>query len=132
MKKLIVGFCLFNDLDAAMKMGLEKFYPLAKEAGALVIQAHPFREICTPALPNLLDGLEIANTNLRHDDNNELAMQFANEHSHLIKTGGSDCHRPEDLGRGGILSDTLPKNDCELVKLLESEKYTVLTTNVDN
>ena len=122
---------LFNDLNDVMAMGLKNFYPLAKRAGALIIQAHPCREICTPAAPNLLDGVEVANAHARHENNNGLAEQFANEHRHLIKIGGSDCHRPEDLGRGGIISDTLPKSDSELAELLKSKKYTILTTNID-
>ena len=122
---------LFKDLNTVMEMGLEKFRPLAKEAGALIIQAHPFREICRPAMPSLLDGVEVANTHPRHENNNALAERFANENPSLIKIGGSDCHRPEDLARGGILSDTLPKNDEELAELLKSGKYTILTTNID-
>ena len=123
---------LLCDLDAVMKMGLKNFYSIAKNTGTLIIQAHPFREICTPADANLLDGVEIANTHARHKNNNSSAQEFAERNPHLIKIGGSDCHRPEDAGRGGILSDTLPKTDSELSTLLKSGKYSILTTNVDN
>ena len=121
---------LLDDFDKVLKMGLADFYPLAKAAGATLIQAHPYREWCTPAPSEHLDGIELVNTHPWHNSHNELASQLAKENPRFILTGGSDCHAPEHLGRGGILSDTLPRNDEELAELLKSRKYTILTTNI--
>lgn len=122
---------LLENMDEVLKMSLADFYEISKKTDALLIQAHPYREICTPALPCLLDGIEVENTHPWHNSHNDLARRFAEKNPQFILTGGSDCHNPEHLGKGGILTDTLPANDDELVKLLKSGKYTILTTNID-
>lgn len=122
---------LLENMDEVLKMSLADFYKLSKKTDALLIQAHPYREWCTPAPVEYLDGIELVNMHPWHNSHNELASQFAKENPQFILTGGSDCHDPEHLGRGGILSDTLPKNDKELAELLKSGNYTYLTTNVD-
>ena len=122
---------LFDDFESVLSMGLERFYPLAKEAGATLIQAHPCREACTPAPSHLLDGIEVCNTHPWHDNDNEASVQYAKENPHLITTGGSDCHNTEHLGRGGIITESLPRNDAELAELLKSGKYEILTIIVN-
>lgn len=121
---LIFGFepGLFYDPDSIMKDGLEVFSARCREAGALIIQAHPFRPPCTPAPPELIDGVEVANLNLRHESNNALALAYAKKHN-LLMTAGSDCHRPYNVGKAGILSPRLPKDSSDLADLIRSEQY---------
>ena len=121
---------LLENMDEVLKMSLADFYELSKKTDALLIQAHPYREWCTPAPSEYLDGIELVNTHPWHNSHNELASQLAKENPRFILTGGSDCHDPVHLGRGGILSDTLPVNDEELARLLKSDKYTIMTTNI--
>jgi len=113
---------LLAEPDHILRMGLKEFSSLARAAGALLVQAHPFRDWCTVAFPKYLDGVEVKNTHPRHDDHDAIAKVFAEEFD-LIQTAGSDCHRAEDIGRGGILSDTLPADSMELAELLRSRNY---------
>jgi predicted metal-dependent phosphoesterase TrpH len=50
-----------------------------------------------------LDGVEVFNGNPRADSQNGLALSYAKEHG-LLQNSGSDAHRPEDVGRGGLLT----------------------------
>ncbi len=111
--------------EEVFHMGIAAFAPLAREAGALIVQAHPYRKKCTPAIACYLDGVEVCNRNPRHENNNERAEEYAALQG-LLRTGGSDCHRQEDIGQGGILARTLPENGAELVRLLRSGEYTVI------
>lgn len=111
--------------EEVFHMGIAAFAPLAREAGALIIQAHPYRKKCTPAIACYLDGVEVCNRNPRHENNNERAEEYAALHG-LLRTGGSDCHRTEDIAQGGILAQTLPEDDAALVRLLRSGNYTII------
>ncbi len=52
-------------------LNLEEFYKLAKENGLVIIQAHPLRDgVCTPTF-DYVDGVEIINTNPRHENFDE-------------------------------------------------------------
>ena len=117
---------LLEDPEKLFTMGLHEFIQLSRKTDALLIQAHPFRSMCTPADVQDLDGIEIANLHPWHQSRNELAKALADTDKRLIRTGGSDCHATEHIGRGGILSDTLPRNDAELVQLLRSGNYRVI------
>lgn len=65
-----------------------------KESGALVIQAHPFREAAyidhIRLFPRNIHGVEIINAS-RKDEENQLANIYA-EHYNLLKFAGSDNH----------------------------------------
>ena len=67
---------------------------LMRESGALIIQAHPFREAWyidhIRLFPRHVDGVEIMNAN-RPDEENDLAKIYC-EHYGLIKFAGSDNH----------------------------------------
>ena len=93
--------------------------------GSIIIQAHPYRRGCTPAIACYLDGVEIINTNPRHDSRNERAAEYAEEFG-LIATSGSDCHRLEDVGLGGILAERLPSDSMEMTRLIRSRNYQLL------
>lgn len=116
---------LLSDPEKVFHMGIAAFAPLAREAGALLVQAHPYRKKCTPAFACYLDGVEVLNLNPRHDSRNDRAEEYAALHQ-LLRTGGSDCHRIEDVGAGGILSETLPEDTAAFVQLLRSGNYTII------
>lgn len=117
---------LLEDPEKLFTMGLHEFVQLSRKAGALLIQAHPFRPMCTPADLADLDGIEISNMHPWHNSRNELAKALADTDPRLIRTGGSDCHATEHIGRGGILSETLPKTEAELIQLLRSGNYKII------
>ena len=113
------------DPEKVFHLGIAAFAPLAREAGALLIQAHPYRKKCTPAIACYLDGVEVLNCNPRHDSRNDRAEEYAALHG-LLRTGGSDCHWMEDIGLGGILAEDLPEDAAGLVRLIREGRYTVI------
>lgn len=127
---LLYGFHhdLLANPEEIMQGGLPAFAEKYRSDGALLIQAHPFRKKCTPAAPQYLDGVEVYNANPRHDNHNNLAMAFAEENQ-LIKTAGSDCHRPGDQCRSGILTNTLPRDSFEFAELLRSGDYKLIISD---
>lgn len=68
---------------------------IMREAGALIIQAHPFREACyidhIRLFPRHIEGVEVYNAQ-RTDFENTLAEQYAKNYG-LIPFAGSDNHR---------------------------------------
>jgi len=82
-------------------LDLERFRALTSDREVLIVQAHPFRDGCSPAPARLLDGMEIYNGNPRHDSRNDRAARFARE-NRLLATAASDTHQPEDVARGGM------------------------------
>ena len=116
---------LLADPEKIFHLGIAAFAPLAREAGALLIQAHPYRKKCTPAIACYLDGVEVLNCNPRHESRNDRAEEYAALHG-LLRTGGSDCHRMEDIGVGGILAEELPEDAAGLARLIREGRYTVI------
>lgn len=125
---LLFGYsdALLADPNRVFTMGLEAFSRLVRAEGAVLIQAHPFRWMCTPADHRWLDGVEIRNMHPGHKSHNEKAEAYAARWPGMILTSGSDCHEPHHACRGGIVSSTLPEDEKALVALLRSGEYTLL------
>ena len=111
--------------EELFRMGIAAFAPLAREAGALLVQAHPYRKKCTPAIACYLEGLEVRNLNPRHENHNGWAEDYAAQFG-LLRLGGSDCHRTEDIARGGICAGSLPEDTFQLAALLRAGQYALL------
>ena len=97
------------------RLGLEGFRRLTADRGILIFQAHPFRPYMISASPDLIDGVEVYNGNIRHDSRNELALGYALE-NRLKMSSGSDAHRIGDQARGGIILPHRISNSKELVQ----------------
>lgn len=100
------------------------------EAGGLVIQAHPFRErayIKEPgALPcEVIDGIEVHNV-ANADDANQMAEEFAAEHSELILTSGADTHSAPSVTLGGIEFTERVRTERQLATMLRRRAYRIL------
>ena len=123
---LIYGFekSFLKDPESIFEMGIAAFSELCRKEHVFIMQAHPFRDGCVPAEACYLDAVESMNLNPRHENHNDLAHAFAQKHS-LPETCGSDCHRLEDRCRGGILSQTLPRDTFELAALLRAGDFSI-------
>ena len=117
---------LLAEPERVFTMGLEAFSKLARQSGALIIQAHPFRKKCAPADHRWLDGVEVKNLHPGHESHNALAQEFADRWPDLIRVSGSDCHERHHMARGGIRSETLPENEQELAVLLRSGNFSLV------
>jgi len=90
----------------------------------LLIQAHPFRGWGKAVSPQIIHGVEIYNTNPRHNNRNEKAQALCEKHPHLLPLCGSDTHQNDDLGKTGIqFNEVVGDNQtfCRLLKLREYE-----------
>lgn len=91
------------------KLDMREFCTLARESGAFVVAAHPFRQrpyikaICL--YPDCVDAVEVVNTSHTPDmPFDRRAEWYANEYN-LAKTGGSDNHFREQKQIGGIKTE---------------------------
>lgn len=116
---------ILKNPEEVFKMGIANFASIARGEGALIIQAHPYRRGCTPAIARYLDGVEVCNTCIRHDSHNERALAYAEEYG-LIQTAGSDCHRTEDIAKAGILTAHLPSDSMQMSRIIRSRNYELI------
>ncbi|MCF0117077.1 MAG: PHP domain-containing protein [Bacilli bacterium] len=86
-------------------MDIVDYCRLVKRAGALVIQAHPFREASYidrfTLIPHEVDGLEVINTSHKDPKYNERAKWLADSFN-LVGTSGSDTHSINNINYGGV------------------------------
>lgn len=117
---------VYQEAEHWLDMDLKCFYTEYRDR-LLIIQAHPNRRNSSkPADIFCLHGMEAVNTSPRHDSRNELTQRILVFHPWMIPTGGSDCHREEDAGRGGIVLDSRLRTEMELTERLRSRKYTLM------
>ncbi len=87
---------------------LPKVHQIVRDYGAVLIQAHPFRNLnCTPRSILDVDGYEVFNGHFCHLNFNEHALWLA-EARHALMTAGSDAHTLYDIGNGGVYEPDLP------------------------
>lgn len=113
---------LLADPEEIFRMGIAAFSPIARGQGALIVQAHPYRKKCTPAIACYLDGVEVRNMNPRHESYNDRAEEYAQQFG-LLRTAGSDCHRTEDIAVSGIFAQELPSDSLSMARLIRSRRY---------
>lgn len=116
---------LLADPETVFTMGIAAFSPIARGQGALIVQAHPYRKKCTPAIACYLDGVEVQNLNPRHENNNARAVEYAQQFG-LLGLAGSDCHRKEDIGVTGILTKELPSDSFGMMRLIRSRNFQLM------
>lgn len=102
----------------------DAFYRDAKADGLLVFQAHPFRNRMQIVKPDFLDGIEVFNGNARHDSRCETALHWAMKYR-LPMLSGSDFHQPEDLARGGIVTDRPIRTMADFMAVLREKRYSI-------
>lgn len=103
------------------------------ENGALVIQAHPFREAGyidhIRLFPRCIHGVEVDNA-CRNDFENSLALQYADNYN-LLHFAGSDNHVAHLRNRlSGMESDTPLNSEAEFVKRVFAGEFR--TFSLDN
>ena len=113
------------DYKKLFSMRPRDFSALAAEQGFLFYQAHPFRNNMKITAPELLTGIEIKNGNPRHDSRNDIAKLWAEKFG-MHKIAGSDCHRQEDVGVSGIVTEREVKDIKDLISVLLSDDYVII------
>ena len=105
--------------------GLAAFRAEVKLPDSVFIQAHPFRDVCTPADPALLDGVEVFNMHPNHNSRPALAALYAKENGLSLTTAGTDFHhvRPGYIAAAALRCRALPEDSFGVAKLLRSGDY---------
>lgn len=101
-----------------------RMYQMMHEQGYLVYEAHPFRPGRTRCNPKYIDGVEIYNGKTEKKLNDK-AYEWAQRTGRLM-VSGSDFHTPENLARGGIITDSPIRNNAELVETLKAQNFKMI------
>lgn len=109
-----------------LNMDQKELFDWCNQHGLIMIQAHPYRMICTILDERYMHGMEVANLHPGQNSRNDKAEKFASERD-FIKTGGSDFHFAGGEG-GGIILDRAPVDEKDLVQLLKSGNYQIIRT----
>ncbi|MBQ8782221.1 MAG: PHP domain-containing protein [Clostridia bacterium] len=101
-------------------------YEKVKSAGAVLVQAHPFRGYVRRAKPRFLDGVEVHNGKTKNPIENEKSLLWARGEGLEILTSGSDYHHPDSKISGGIETKEKIKTNSDLLRILRSGEYTLI------
>jgi hypothetical protein len=115
-------------------MNKRELLQMIMEAGALVIQAHPFREAGyidhIRLYPRSVHGVEIDNAN-RTAFENEMAKQYAENYG-LLTFAGSDNHGEiEQVEFAGMQSETPVVDELDFVKKVLGGEMTTFHKNME-
>lgn len=114
-----------NDLEEMYELipyGIENFYKVFKNDKRVIIQAHPFRDVCSRAPANSIDGIESYNCHPSHNSRIAVSAKYAEENKYLV-TCGTDFHHPGHEGLTGLLSENCIRDSFELAEVLKSRRY---------
>lgn len=106
-------------------MQCRSLVPRNTRAGAIVIQAHPYRYHCYPLQPGLTDGIEVYNYSHNSEYNTE-AEEYAAQYPEIILTSGADTHDADSVGFGGIATDERISDAQALIKVLRGGEYELI------
>lgn len=115
-------------MKETFEMGVWRFHEAVEKLGALVIQAHPFRQGMTVINPAVLDGVEVYNGSHTEPMYNMQAKYLCDIYTEkkLIRTSGSDHHNADQMPKGGIITDTPITSSKELCEYLRAGSYTLI------
>ncbi len=104
------------------------------ESGALVIQAHPYREASyidhIRLFPRHVHGIEVINSS-RNDFENNMAKIYAKNYG-LLEFAGSDNHcASEKKSLAGMCSETPILNEQDFVERVKDGKMSVFKLNIE-
>jgi hypothetical protein len=126
---LLYGFdwdFFYDHVDVYKHLPVEEFAALAHEHGFLIYHAHPCRSGNIPRGLAHLDGIEVYNGQVKHDNRNSQAYRLLEEHPHLQLISGSDFHQPDAEAKGGIITREKITSISQLTDVLRREDYTLL------
>jgi histidinol phosphatase-like PHP family hydrolase len=73
----------------------------------------------------MVDGMEVYNSNPRHEDFSERSEAVARENG-LSMIGGSDAHRDEDVAGSGILTEEKIETAEQLIRLVKEHRCEII------
>jgi len=89
----------------------------------LIIQAHPYRDICSAPLTDCIHGFEVFNGNARHNNNDKKVFKLCKKHPDLYQINSSDAHEPQDVGREWIMLEERAIDSFSFKEIIASHRY---------
>lgn len=116
------------EIPEIFDMKPEDFHDFARDHGALVIQAHPFRPNMRVINPWTVDGVEVFNGHPGHHSHNDVAKMWGmcyaeQEDRDYILTSGTDHHNEHHVPNGGIKTDEEIVTMDDLLRALRSNRF---------
>lgn len=105
---------------------IETLSKIVRANRCMIYQAHPFRPTMMVTDPNLLDGIEVANMSPWHNSHNDIAAAWANANG-MRGISGTDFHNSDHKPRGGILTESPITSNDDLLAVLRSGEYELIT-----
>lgn len=93
-------------------------------AGYLAYQAHPYRPFIRRCETELLDGIEVFNGHTDSASNLKAYHRAVKYNMPMIS--GSDFHSRKDSPKGGIITDSVIKNNQQLLEILKNKEYEII------
>lgn len=126
-------YLLYGELDDAffldrpdmLALSIADFHTYAASRGVIVVQAHPLRDGKNLPTPKHVDGMEVYTPNPRHVNFDDAVEAIARYHG-LPVTGGSDAHRPEDVGGSGVLTAKPILTPADYIEAIRSGAYEII------
>ncbi|MBQ8605119.1 MAG: PHP domain-containing protein [Clostridia bacterium] len=110
--------------EGILNMKIKNAYEYLTLKGAMVFQAHPFRDGMTVTNPKYLDGIEEINFCVTHNNRNDMAKLWADSYG-LLRVYGQDYHSVKYMQGAGILTDTEIKTNEQLLEVLRAQSFKV-------
>ncbi len=89
----------------------------------LVMHAHPYRDGNQTVFEDAVHGIELINTNRRHENHTDWAAALCERHPEYFRQAGSDMHRPEDRCRAGIIVPERIRDSFEYAERIRSGQF---------
>lgn len=89
----------------------------------LVMHAHPYRDGNLTVFEDAVHGIELINTNPRHNNWPDRALALWQRHPEYYIQAGSDMHQVTDRCLAGIITDHRITNSHEYAELIRSGVY---------
>jgi len=105
------------------KSRLGEFIKITREAGCILVQAHPFRNGMTVKPQDHVDGYEVYNGHAGHNSRNSIALAWAKLKGECVMTSGTDHHNPGQPVRGGIITEEKIETMPQLLEILRSGNF---------
>ena len=93
----------------------------------LVMHAHPYRDGNRTVFEDSVHGIELINTNPRHDNHTDLALDLYRRHPEYFIQAGSDMHQIPDRCRAGIITEHRITDSSAYADLIRSRRYELYT-----
>ena len=118
-----LGADFLMELGSTKHKSIEEYSAMVRRGGGYLAQAHPFRDdkwsvYPYPAVPKMLDGVEVYNPG-ESSKNNGKALAYAKRHN-LPMQSGSDAHSTKESYVSGILLRRRAKSIHDIIRAIKT------------